>query len=109
MSSPTFWEICDQPEPGSFFPRSLLGGEIKNPGNEVGQSIVCDGKYQSYACVRERLVIDDHGWKHTVHVAPLSSQANTSSLNCQKESHLTCGGSKEAVHAPKYFSPSTTK
>ena len=26
----------DQPEPGSFFPRSLWGGEMKDPGNEVG-------------------------------------------------------------------------
>ena len=25
----------DQPEPGSFFPRSLWGGEMKDPGNEV--------------------------------------------------------------------------
>ena len=25
----------DQPEPGSFFPRSLRGGEMKDPGNEV--------------------------------------------------------------------------
>ena len=27
----------DQPEPGSFFPRSLWGGEMKDPGNEVGK------------------------------------------------------------------------
>ena len=26
----------DQPEPGSFFPRSLWGGEMIDPGNEVG-------------------------------------------------------------------------
>ena len=29
LSSPTFWEARDQPEPGSFFPR------MKDPGNEV--------------------------------------------------------------------------
>ena len=28
----------DQPEPGSFFPRSLWGGEMKDPGNEVAQN-----------------------------------------------------------------------
>ena len=28
-------KTCDQPEPGSFFPRSLWGGEMKDPGNEV--------------------------------------------------------------------------
>ena len=27
----------DQPGPGSFFPRSLWGGEMKDPGNEVGE------------------------------------------------------------------------
>ena len=30
-----FWEARDQPELGSFFPRSLWGGEMKEPGNEV--------------------------------------------------------------------------
>ena len=30
LSPPTFWEACDQPEPGSFFPR------MKDPGDEVG-------------------------------------------------------------------------
>ena len=30
----------DQPEPGSFFPRSLWGGEMKDPGNDVAQSFV---------------------------------------------------------------------
>ena len=29
----------DQPEPGSFFPRSLWGGEMKDPGNEVDLSL----------------------------------------------------------------------
>ena len=29
LSSLTFWETRDQPEPGSFFPRSLWSGEIK--------------------------------------------------------------------------------
>ena len=27
----------DQPEPGSFFPRSLRGGKMKDPGNEVAR------------------------------------------------------------------------
>ena len=31
----TFWEARDQPESGFFFPRSLWGGEMKAPGNEV--------------------------------------------------------------------------
>ena len=35
MSPPTFWEARDQPEPGSFFPRSIWGGEMKSPGNKV--------------------------------------------------------------------------
>ena len=26
----------DQPEPVSFFPRSIWGGKMKDPGNEVG-------------------------------------------------------------------------
>ena len=34
LSPPTFWEACDQPEPGSFFPR------MKDPGNEV---VECSG------------------------------------------------------------------
>ena len=29
----------DQPEPGSFFPRSLWGGEMKDPGNEVDSQV----------------------------------------------------------------------
>ena len=32
-------ETRDQPEPGSFFPRSLWGGEMKDPGNEVSVNI----------------------------------------------------------------------
>ena len=28
-------KTCDQLEPGSFFPRSLWGWEMKDPGNEV--------------------------------------------------------------------------
>ena len=32
----------DQPEPGSFFPRSLWGGKMKDPGNEVARKVsVC--------------------------------------------------------------------
>ena len=34
-----FTKTRDQPEPGSFFPRSLWGGEMKDPGNEVWQMI----------------------------------------------------------------------
>ena len=31
-----FTKPCDQPQwPGSFFPRSLWGGEINDPGKEV--------------------------------------------------------------------------
>ena len=29
----------DRPEPGSFFPRSLWGGEMKDPGNEVASFV----------------------------------------------------------------------
>ena len=36
----------DQPEPGSFFPRSLWGGEMKDPGNEVVYSIaICNYRW----------------------------------------------------------------
>ena len=35
LSPPTFWEAHDQPEPRSFFPRSLWGGGMKDPANEV--------------------------------------------------------------------------
>ena len=35
-------KTCDQPEPGSFFPGSLWGGEMKDSGNEVARKVsVC--------------------------------------------------------------------
>lgn len=39
FSHPTFWEVRDQPELGSFFSHSLLGGEIKDPGNRLSGSL----------------------------------------------------------------------
>ena len=36
-------ETRDQPEPGSFIPRSLWGGQMKDPGNVVDYSHTCQG------------------------------------------------------------------
>ena len=44
-------KTCDQPEPGSFFPRSLWGGEMKDPGNEVVRIII--------ACTSEHIRKED--------------------------------------------------
>ena len=39
-------EARDQPKPGSFFPRSLRGGEMKDPGNEVAGLFRFSGPFQ---------------------------------------------------------------
>ena len=36
LSSALFTETRDKPEQGTFFPRSLWGGEMTDSGNEVG-------------------------------------------------------------------------
>ena len=62
----------DQPEPGSFFPRSLWGGEMKDPGNEVARMSGQDPKLGlKYWKLRV--------WKLTLHlinVAEINTQPN---------------------------------
>ena len=48
----------DQPEPGSFFPHSLWGGEMEDPGNEVEirDGFCCSGFFVQMANLSRQCV-----------------------------------------------------
>ena len=47
----------DQPEPGSFFPRSLWDAEMKDSGNEVGKFHVVIWQTNSKNCTKVRAAL----------------------------------------------------